>query len=124
MRRLMLCLLPLVLLLSGCNSGYDFMETKSIPKARFHDTKPQDFGPDHPQLRPIHGIDISKWQGGIDWETGKASGVAFAFIKATESKDIVDNKFEEYSRQTRAAGIPSAPYHFYYFCSTPDEQAD
>ena len=125
MHRLLLCLLPLVMLLSSCTAGYDFMETKSIPaKTRFRDTKPQDFGADHPQLRPIHGIDISKWQGDIDWATVKSSGVAFAFIKPTEGKDIIDTRFSEYSQEARAAGIPSAPYHFYYFCSTPDEQAD
>ncbi len=125
MRRLLLCLLPLVMLLQSCTSGYDFMQTASIkPKTRFHDTKPQDFGPDHPEKRPIHGIDISKWQGDIDWGTVRASGVAFVFIKATEGKDMVDPRFLEYSQEARAAGIPSAPYHFYYFCSTPDEQAD
>ena len=44
MRRLLLCLLPLVLLLSSCTT-YDLMPTAAIkPKTRFADTKPQDFG--------------------------------------------------------------------------------
>lgn len=33
---------------------------------------------------PVHGIDVSKYQGDIDWGQVKDSGVAFAFIKATE----------------------------------------
>ncbi len=126
MRRLLFCVLPLAVLLAGCtSSGYDYLETASVkPKTRFQDTDPQDFGPKHPQQNPVHGIDISKWQGDIDWQTVKNSGVAFAFIKATEGKDRVDPRFNEYWQRARAVGIPHAPYHFYYFCSTPDEQAD
>ncbi|WP_337267005.1 glycoside hydrolase family 25 protein [Oryzifoliimicrobium ureilyticus] len=125
MRRLLYCVLPIALALSGCSAGYDYLQTASIPpQPRFKDTKPQDFGAKHPELHPIHGIDVSKWQGDIDWQTVKASGVDFAFIKATEGKDVVDPKFNEYWQRARAVGIAHAPYHFYYFCSTPDEQAD
>ncbi|PDT05633.1 glycoside hydrolase family 25 protein [Rhizobium chutanense] len=126
MRRLLFCVLPLAILLAGCSSsGHDYLETASIkPKTRFQDTDPQDFGPKHPQQNAIHGIDISKWQGDIDWATVRNSGVGFAFIKATEGKDRVDPRFDEYWREARAAGIPHAPYHFYYFCSSADEQAD
>ena len=85
MRRLLLCLLPLAFLLNGCTTGYDALSTTSIPKTRFSDTKPQDFGRDHPDRHPIHGIDISKYQGDIDWQAVKSSGVAFAFIKARPS---------------------------------------
>ncbi|ASR11238.1 glycoside hydrolase (plasmid) [Rhizobium leguminosarum bv. viciae] len=126
MRRLLFCVLPLAVLLAGCSSsGYDYLETASIkPKTRFKDTDPQNFGAKHPQQNPVHGIDISKWQGDIDWGTVKNSGVAFAFIKATEGKDRVDSRFDEYWREAGAAGIPHAPYHFYYFCSSADQQAD
>ncbi|RDJ11179.1 glycoside hydrolase family 25 protein [Rhizobium grahamii] len=126
MRRLLFCVLPLAIMLAGCtSSGYDYLETASVkPKTRFKDTDPQDFGAKHPEQQPIHGIDVSKWQGNIDWQTVKGSGVAFAFIKATEGKDRIDPRFNEYWQRARAVGIPHAPYHFYYFCSTPDEQAD
>ncbi|MGO7733789.1 GH25 family lysozyme, partial [Rhizobium johnstonii] len=33
-------------------------------------------------------------------------------------------RFDEYWREARAAGIPHSPYHFYYFCSSADHQAD
>ncbi|MBB3963428.1 MULTISPECIES: GH25 family lysozyme [Rhizobium] len=125
MRRLLLCLLPLALMLAGCTSSYDYLTTASInPKMRFQDTDPQDFGPKKPQMNAIHGIDISKWQGDIDWQAVRKSGVAFAFIKATEGKDRIDPRFNEYWQQARQVGIPYAPYHFYYFCSSADEQAD
>ncbi|MET0358760.1 MAG: GH25 family lysozyme, partial [Pararhizobium sp.] len=124
MRRLLLALLPIVTLLSACTStDYDLVQTASIPP-RFHDKDPQDFGDRTPQHHSIHGIDVSKWQGDIDWAAVKQSGVSFAFIKATEGKDVVDTRFEEYWPKARAAGIAYAPYHFYYFCSTAAEQAD
>jgi len=61
MRRLLSCLLPLALLLNSCTMGYDSFQTASLATPRFKDTKPQDFGRDHPERRPSHGIDISKY---------------------------------------------------------------
>ena len=124
MRRLLLALLPVVSLLSACTAtDYDLVSTASITP-RFEDKKPMDFGERTPHHHPVHGIDVSKWQGDIDWVSVRRSGVSFAFIKATEGKDVVDTRFDEYWRKARAAGLPYAPYHFYYFCSTADEQAD
>ncbi|PZU90397.1 MAG: glycoside hydrolase [Shinella sp.] len=125
MRWLLHALLPVTIALSGCTStSYDFMETASIKQPRFEDKDPQDFGPKNPQQHKVHGIDVSKWNGDVDWPKVRQSGVSFVFIKATEGKDIVDPRFDEYWRKARAAGLPHAPYHFYYFCSTADEQAD
>ena len=42
----------------------------------------------------VHGVDVSKYQGEIDWQAVKDSGVAFAFIKASEGADNVDSKFQ------------------------------
>ena len=124
MRWLISAVIPLALALTSCTStSYDLMETASIP-ARFKDNDPQDFGKTTPHHHKVHGIDVSKWNGDIDWRKVRASGVSFAFIKATEGKDMVDPRFDEYWCEARAAGIPYAPYHFYYFCSTPEQQAD
>lgn len=124
MRRLVLALLPLAALISGCSStDYDLMQTASV-KPQFHDNDPQDFGPNNPHRHKIHGIDVSKWNGDINWASVKSSGVSFVFIKATEGKDVLDPKFAEYQQGSARVGLPSAPYHFYYFCSTPEQQAD
>ncbi len=124
MRRLILTALPILALLGSCSTTeYDFVETASI-QPKFHDKDPQNFGAQNPHRHPVHGIDVSKWNGDIDWGKVKASGVSFAFIKATEGKDRFDNRFLEYWRGAHAARIAYAPYHFYYFCSTPDAQAD
>lgn len=124
MQRLIAGLLPLCLMLGGCTAAsYDFVQTASI-SPKFKDTDPQEFGDLNPHRHSIHGIDVSKWQGDIDWWKVKQSGVSFAFIKATEGKDNADPRFQEYWRQANAVGLPHAPYHFYYFCSTADQQAD
>ncbi|MCJ7993369.1 glycoside hydrolase family 25 protein [Rhizobium cremeum] len=125
MRWLLNALLPVALALSGCTSAsYDLMETASIKQPRFEDKDPQDFGANNPHRHKVHGIDVSKWNGDVDWAKVRQSGVSFVFIKATEGKDMIDPRFDEYWRKARAAGLPHAPYHFYYFCSTADEQAD
>ncbi len=133
MRRTFLALLPILALAAGCtaSNSYDLMETASTEakaskpkiKTRYHDTDPQDFGRDSPIKRQIHGIDISKWNGEIEWNKVKRAGIEFAFIKATEGKDVVDPKFDDYWRGAARADVAHAPYHFYYFCSTPEEQA-
>src|SRR5579863_5354418 len=54
----------------------------------------------------VHGIDVSKYQGDIDWNAVKASGVKFAWIKATEGGDRVDEKFAQNWEMAKAAGVP------------------
>jgi lysozyme len=116
--------LPLLMALASCTTTeYDLVETASV-SPKFHDKDPQDFGVRTPQHHPIHGIDISKWQGDVNFAKARANGVSFVFIKATEGKDRVDDNFDKNWRGAAAAGVPFAPYHFYYFCSTADQQAD
>ena len=62
-------------------------------------------------------------QNDIDWEKAKASGVSFAFIKATEGGDLADDRFRENWVAARRAGVPRGAYHFYYFCRPAFEQA-
>jgi len=75
-----------------------------------------------PASYPIHGIDVSYYQGTIDWPEVRANGTTFAYIKATEGGDRVDNKFDENWDGARAAGVKRGAYHFYYFCRPVDEQ--
>lgn len=70
----------------------------------------------------VHGIDVSKYQGSIDWEQVKDSGVSFAFIKATEGGDRVDSKFAYNWAAAKAAGVPRGAYHFVYWCRRPHEE--
>ena len=75
----------------------------------------------HPSDYPIHGIDVSKYQGDIDWSAVAGSGVKFAWIKATEGGDHADDKFAANWAGARAAGVPRGAYHFVYWCRSPVE---
>lgn len=61
----------------------------------------------------VHGIDISKYQGNIDWYQLKNHEVRFAFIKATEGKELQDPNFEKNWRKAYQVGIARGAYHFY-----------
>ena len=76
----------------------------------------------HPNNFTIHGIDVSKYQGNIDWAAVRASGVKFAWIKATEGADHMDSKFRENWDAAKAAGVPRGAYHFVYWCRPNHEE--
>jgi lysozyme len=98
--------LALTLLVAGCAGGVS--DVDPFP---------------HPTDYAVHGIDVSKYQGEIDWASVKASGVRFAWIKATEGGDVVDTKFAQNWFLSKAAGIPRGAYHFVYWCRLAQEQA-
>ncbi|HEY7771115.1 GH25 family lysozyme, partial [Longimicrobium sp.] len=41
----------------------------------------------------VRGIDVSRWQGAVDWNAVAGDDVEFAFIKATEGGDFTDPRF-------------------------------
>src|SRR5262245_15828853 len=63
--------------------------------------------------RYIQGVDVSWHQGAIDWRTLAADDVAFAYIKATEGGDHVDERFAFNWREAGAAGLYRGAYHFF-----------
>ena len=70
------------------------------------------------------GPDVSNWQGSVDWNSVKSSGAAFAFMKASEGTDVVDQTFATNWAQSRAAGIPvRGAYHFGHPGSSASAQA-
>lgn len=61
----------------------------------------------------LRGIDISHHQGEIDWQSVRAAGVEFAFIKATEGTTFVDPRFKTNWKQAKEAGLIRGAYHFF-----------
>ena len=82
-----------------------------------------DDGYPKPTDYPIHGIDVSKYQGTIDWNAVANSGVKFAWIKATEGGDHIDERFQANWQGAKLAGVPHGAYHFMYWCRPPIEEA-
>ena len=89
----------------------------------FGDNDPHDWVGGAPWVYPIHGVDVSRYQGVIDWAQLRTEGVSFAWIKSTEGGDHIDPEFETNWHAARQAGMRRGAYHFYYFCRTPEEQA-
>lgn len=58
------------------------------------------------------GIDVSHWQGLIDWQAVAAAGVQFAMVKATDGVGVVDEQFRRNAGGAPAVGIPVGFYHF------------
>ncbi|MBI3551743.1 MAG: hypothetical protein HY077_04435 [Elusimicrobia bacterium] len=75
-------------------------------------------------LYPVRGVDVSHYQGAIQWEKVKNGGMSFAFIKATEGSDLTDDKFLANWQGARRAGLKRGAYHFYNFCQKGALQAD
>jgi lysozyme len=95
-----------------------------VPATRFFgDSNPHPWDGRHPDNYPVHGIDVSHWQGPIDWHAVRDAGVSFAFIKATEGGTHADSRFAINWRAAAEAGIPRSAYHYYHFCRTAEEQA-
>ena len=70
-----------------------------------------------------YGIDVSAHQGLIDWERVAADDIEFAYVKATEGADFVDDRFDTNWSGAGAAGIERGAYHFFTLCAPPVEQA-
>lgn len=60
----------------------------------------------------LPGIDVSHYQGEIDWKKVKAFGIQFAFIKATDGVNGVDPNLARNTSGAQEAGIPFGLYHF------------
>lgn len=69
----------------------------------------------------IRGIDVSKYQGHIDWHQVKSSGVKFAYIKATQGSDRVDDRFHQNWHGANLVGLRRGAYHFVNWCDGPGE---
>ncbi|ADM68954.1 Lysozyme M1 [Paenibacillus polymyxa E681] len=58
------------------------------------------------------GIDVSRYQGTIDWKRVRADGKSFAFIKASQGQRYVDPTFITNAKGIKAAGLLLGAYHF------------
>jgi lysozyme len=72
----------------------------------------------------LHGIDVSHFQGDVDWSRAAGTGIAFAFVKATQGLHFVDPRFDANRSGAQAAEIPIGAYHFFSPADDPTAQAE
>lgn len=72
----------------------------------------------------IRGVDVSSYQGDIDWNVLSEQGIKFAFIKATEGSSFVDEKFNINYENATKTNLKIGAYHFFSYDSEGITQAD
>jgi lysozyme len=70
-----------------------------------------------------HGIDVSEWQGAIDWPRVAAGGVDFAIIRAGYGLAHADPFFARNSAGAKAAGVHHGAYLWFRASQDPVAQA-
>lgn len=71
----------------------------------------------------LTGIDVSHYQGQVNWGAVKAAGCAFAFAKATEGTGVTDPFFSANWSGMKAAGLARGAYHFFHPSGDAAQQA-
>lgn len=61
----------------------------------------------------VKGVDVSYYQGTIDWAAAKADGVEYAFVRVSDGLGTEDTKFDQNWAGTRANGILRGAYQFF-----------
>lgn len=105
------------------NAPADGARLSLLPAPRFGDFDPVDWPGRTPSAYPVHGVDVARYQGAIDWRAVARSGIAFAYIKATEGGDVLDPEFRSNRRGAKSAGLRWGAYHYFYFCRPAAQQA-
>src|SRR5690349_3750568 len=59
-----------------------------------------------------YGIDVSHWQGAINWASAYGAGKVFAWTKATEGVTYDDPTLAANMGGAKNAGVLIGPYHF------------
>src|SRR5215218_9032286 len=62
-------------------------------------------------LLPARGVDVSHYQGNVDWAEVEAAGVGFAFLKATEGTTFTDRTFRRHWAALGETRILRGAYH-------------
>ena len=80
----------------------------------------------HPSMEeyPVRGVDVSSYQGKIDWQTLSSQNLSFAFIKATEGSSFVDPCFAYNYEEAQKTDLRIGAYHFFSYDSSGKNQAE
>ena len=106
---------------SGNSVGWDLTVEVADSVPFYADDSPRtpfaDFVSEYKKGGRSFGIDVSTWQGDIDFDAVKAAGCEFVIIRIGYSEDgkvTMDDKFEQNYKNARDAGIPVGIYLYSY----------
>ena len=72
----------------------------------------------------IRGIDVSAWQGAIDWDTVANYGMDFAILRITEAGNVIDSCFEKNYSGCQKHNIPTGAYKYSYAMTVAEIQSE
>jgi GH25 family lysozyme M1 (1,4-beta-N-acetylmuramidase) len=72
----------------------------------------------------VKGVDVSYYDGDVDWSATKANGVDFAFVRVSDGLTFHDPDFVQNWQGTKTAGVIRGAYQFFRPEDDPTEQAD
>ena len=139
LRSVTLCQMTLALVLCACGGRASSPDSPpggpplpSDPQQEGHPPRnEEDTAPFAAESRPVseepltyEGIDVSSYQGQVDWARVKAAGLVFAFAKATQGVSEVDPEFARNWGGIRAAGLVRGAYHYMDPTEDPTRQAE
>lgn len=107
-KRRIICAVTGVAFMTAAAVGAFFFSTAKVNKAKY----------------PVFGVDVSNYQGDIDWKELESQNVSFAFIKATEGSGHTDESVRRNLDRAAGTGIRVSAYHFFSFDSAGETQAD
>ncbi|MBO4524834.1 MAG: glycosyl hydrolase family 25 [Ruminococcus sp.] len=107
-KRIFFCTLTGAVFTAAALASALFFSTARVNKAKY----------------PVWGVDVSNYQGDIDWNELESQNVSFAFIKATEGSGHTDESVRRNLERAASTGIKVSAYHFFSFDSSGETQAD
>ena len=111
-KNIFLAVLVLILAITVGRGGLHLIEKHAVSEV-FSDQMPY----------TIRGVDVSHYQGEVDWKILKDQNISFAFIKATEGSTYVDDRFDYNWHHAHKAKVKRGAYHFFNFDAEPKDQA-
>lgn len=109
------------LLVLGCGSSDGVGDTPRDPEAFTSTSQGVQVCADG---ETVGGIDVSKWQGTINWDAVKTSGIGFAIARVSHGTTYIDEQFDANWAGIKAQGLVRGVYQYYAPDEDPIAQAD
>ena len=92
----------------------DMMVAKANPERKMMAATTVSLKKEIPYNRFKEGIDVSRYQGIIDWDQVAGSYlISYAYLKATEGASLVDKTYHRNLKEAKRVGLSVGAYHFY-----------
>ncbi len=72
----------------------------------------------------VKGIDVSYYQGTVQWRRVRKAGVVFSFVRVSDGATLADPRFAANWRDAKAAGVLRGAYQYFRPNENPEAQAD